>query len=295
MSQPTLSIAVMFAHICNSLWLYECLGDKAARAKIEQCQARLDSIARRHGGAIAKIIGEKIMCTFPAAANAIEAAMTMQQEMAALAAGDPDALHIKIGLHFGDAVQDGGEILGEAVDVAARMAGLAAADQIMTTRQSADSLPPALRPSIRFLGQTTVKENCEDKHIFEVIWEIDEAVTRMPTPQSRSSGALTLTLKYAGQQLSVTPQNPATMVGRDKACGIVVDDPLASRNHARIELRNGKFVMVDQSTNGTYLSQGGKVVFLRGEEAALSGNGFFALGHEVASDSPDALHYSCQY
>jgi len=285
----------MFAHIYNSSWLYEYLGDKAARAKIEECQARLDSIARRHGGAIVKTIGEKIMCNFPASANAIEAAIAMQQEMASLAARDPDALHIKIGLHFGEVTQDGGEILGDTVNVAARMAGLAAVDQIVTTQQTADSLPPALRPSIRFLGQTTVKDNCEDKHIFEVIWEIEEAVTRMPTPQSRSGGTSTLGLKYADQQLTLSLQSPSTMVGRDKSCGIVVDDPLASRNHARIELRNGKFVMVDQSTNGTYLNQGDKVIFLRGEEVLLSGNGFFALGHEVASNSPDAVHYSCKY
>jgi len=296
MTQPTLPVAILFAHICNSLWLYEYLGDKAARTKIEECQARLDGITRRHGGEIVKTIGEKIMCSFPGAANAIEAAMAMQQEMSALAARDADALHIKIGIHFGEVIRNGADILGDAVNVAARMAGLAAADQIMATQQTADSLPPALRPSIRFLGQTTVNDNCDDKHIFEVIWEIEEAVTRMPPVQmARAGRTSTLALSYASQQAALTAQRPSTLVGRDKSCGIVVDDPLASRNHAKIELRDGKFILIDQSTNGTYLNQGGKIIFLHGEELPLSGTGFFALGHEVANNSPDAVHYSCEY
>jgi hypothetical protein len=293
MTSLSSSTAVLFANICNSLWLYEYLDDRAVRTKIEQCNTLLDNITCRHGGQVVKSIGENMTCSFPAAANALEAAMTMQQEMAALAARDSDALHIKIGLHFGEAIHNGGSITGDAVNVATRMAEQAAPNQIITTQRTVDSLPPELRTHVRFLTQTTVKDNCDDKYIFEVIWEIEEAVTRMPPMQrTRTGNTSTLTLRYAGQELTLTAQLPSTMVGRDKSCGIVVNDPLASRNHARIELRDGKFILLDQSTNGTYLNQGGKSVLLRGEERLLTGSGFFAMGHEVASNSPDAVQYS---
>lgn len=294
MTSPSSSTAVLFANICNSLWLYESLDDRAVRTKIEQCNTLLDNITRRHGGEVVRSIGENVTCSFPAASNAIEAAMDMQQEMTALAARDSDALHIKIGLHFGEAIRNGGSITGDAVNVATRMAEQAAPDQIITTQRTVDSLPPELRTNVRFLRQTTVKDNCDDKYVFEVIWEIEEAVTRMPPMQrTRTGNSNTLTLRHAGQELALTAQLPSTLIGRDKSCGIVVNDPLASRNHAKIELRDGKFVLLDQSTNGTYLNQGGRSIFLHGEELPLTGSGFFALGHEVASNSPDAVQYSC--
>lgn len=296
MTQTSSSAAVLFVNICNSLWLYEYLDDRAVRTKIGQCNTLLEDITRRHGGDVVKSVGENITCCFPAAANALEAAMSMQQEMSALAARDSDALHTKIGLHFGEAVRNGGNILGDALNVATRMVEQAASDQIVTTQRTVDSLPPELRTNIRFLRQTTVEDSCDDKLIFEVIWEIEEAVTRMPPAQRMRSGyANTLTLRHAGQELTLAAQLPSTLVGRDKSCGIVVSDPLASRNHAKIELRDDKFILLDQSTNGTYLNQGGKSIFLHGEERPLTGSGFFSMGHEVTSNSPDAVHYSCAF
>ncbi|TSA42327.1 MAG: adenylate/guanylate cyclase domain-containing protein [Betaproteobacteria bacterium] len=298
MTQQPLFLAILFADISGSTRLYDTLGDKAALAKIEQCLTRLDGIARRHGGEVVKTIGDEIMCDFPSAASAVEAAMAMQQEMSALAASTQDPLRIRIGLHFGEVIREGGDIFGDAVNVAARMAGLAAAEQIMTTRHTADSLPPALRASIRFLGQTTVKGKREDIQICEAIWKADAELTMMPTTlpgMAHSGRTAALALSHAGRQLTLTPQQPSAVVGRDKTCGMVVDDPLASRHHARIELRNGKFILVDQSTNGTYLNQDGKTIFLHREEIPLSGSGIFSLGHDAKADAPQAVHYCCEY
>ncbi len=292
-SQP-LFLAVLFADISGSTRLYDTLGDQIARAKIEQCLTLLDGIARRHGGEVIKTIGDEIMCGFPSAAQAVEAAMAMQQTMVDGNGGQ----RIRVGLHFGEVIRENGDIFGDAVNVAARMAGLAAADQIMTTRQTADSLPPALRASIRYLGLTTVKGKREDIQICEAIWKTDAELTMMPTTlpgMTRGGRAASLTLNHAGQQLTLTPQHPATVVGRDKTCAMVVDDPLASRHHARIELRNGKFILADQSTNGTYLNQDGKTIFLHREEIPLTGSGIFSLGHNSKPDAPEAVQYCCEY
>ena len=292
MSPPPLSLAILFADISGSTRLYETLGDKLALEKIEQCLTSLGMVAQRHGGETIKTIGDEIMCAFPAASNAVEAAMAMQQEI--IAGTSP--LHIRIGLHFGEVIREGGDVFGDAVNVAARMARLAVPDQIMSTRATAEVLPVALRTHIRHLGQTTVKGKREDIQICEIIWHNDEELTMMPTLRPGRAAKIanvTLTLKHDGQQMTLTTQHAAFIIGRDNECDLLVNDPLASRHHARIELRNGKFVLIDQSTNGTYLTHAGKALFLHREEAPLSGTGFFALGHEVEIDSPDAVHYSC--
>lgn len=298
MLQPPPSLAILFADISGSTRLYDTLGDKVALEKIDQCLTLLGKIAKRHGGDTIKTIGDEILCAFPTAAEAVKAAAAMQQELAEQVAIGNSTLHIRIGLHFGEVIREGGDVFGDAVNIAARMAGLAAADQIMTTRITADSLPPALRSSIRYLGQTTVKGKREDIQICEVIWKVDAELTMMPTslPTLMHLGhTATLALSHAGQQLKLATQQPTAVIGRDRECDIAVDDPLASRRHARIELRNGKFILIDQSTNGTYLNQGGKTSFLHREELPLTGSGVFSLGHEVAANSPDAIHYACEY
>ena len=51
------------------------------------------------------------------------------------------------------------------------------------------------------------------------------------------------------------------VIGRDPACGIVLDSPEVSRHHARVESRDGRHSITDESTNG---------VFVNGERAARS-------------------------
>lgn len=297
MPQPPLSLAILFADISGSTRLYDTLGDKPALAQIEQCLALLGGIARRHGGEVIKTIGDEILCAFPSAAAAVEAAMAMQQEIAERAASGAGSLRIRIGLHYGEVIREGGDVFGDAVNVAARMAGLAAAEQIMTTRESADALPSQLRTAIRHLGQTTVKGKRDDIPICEVIWRNDAEMTLMPTMlpgMAARAARLGITLRHGGRQLALSGEIPSASIGRENDNDLVVNDPLASRRHARIDLRNGKFVLADQSTNGTYVTLGGKTLFLHREELPLAGDGFFALGHKTVENAPEAVHFSCE-
>jgi predicted component of type VI protein secretion system len=69
----------------------------------------------------------------------------------------------------------------------------------------------------------------------------------------------------------------------------VVPDHQASRLHARIELRRDRFVLVDQSMNGTYLQiEGETEVCLRRDEVTLKGTGLISLGRANASEA--AIH-----
>jgi predicted component of type VI protein secretion system len=78
-------------------------------------------------------------------------------------------------------------------------------------------------------------------------------------------------------------------LGREGACDLIVQNDLASRLHIRIELRSGKFVIADQSTNGTYIrSSDGNVVHITREETVLYGNGSISLGQSFA-EYPDEL------
>lgn len=85
------------------------------------------------------------------------------------------------------------------------------------------------------------------------------------------------------------------ILGRAKDCDLLVNSDLASRHHAQLVYRKGKFVLVDQSTNGTFVKpQGGKEVYVQSEALPLTGSGFISLGKAVSVDNEHLIYYSCQ-
>ena len=84
-------------------------------------------------------------------------------------------------------------------------------------------------------------------------------------------------------------------LGRDPQNDVVIGDRMASRMHARIERRRDKFVLVDQSSNGTYVKVEGEAeIHLRREELVLRGGGRVSFGHSRNDESGEVLLFSCR-
>src|SRR6185436_1591515 len=82
--------------------------------------------------------------------------------------------------------------------------------------------------------------------------------------------------------------------GRDADCDVVVADRKASRRHARIERRRDKFVLSDQSSNGTWVRFGGETegLVLRREELLLRASGLICFGHVLAEEEGPPVEFS---
>jgi len=94
-------------------------------------------------------------------------------------------------------------------------------------------------------------------------------------------------IKFAGKIYRIDSQQPNITIGRLSHNDVVVEDKRVSRSHARIEYRRGKFVLIDSSTNGTYVKIiGKKSRLVEKEEIHLAGSGFIGLGREIDTGSP---------
>ena len=92
----------------------------------------------------------------------------------------------------------------------------------------------------------------------------------------------------------MTAEGTALWLGRDAGCDVVVDEHHVSRTHARIGFERGKFLLEDQSTNGTYvLTHDHNVVYLRRERLPLWGDGTISLGRPLAERTALLIHYRC--
>ena len=104
-----------------------------------------------------------------------------------------------------------------------------------------------------------------------------------------------LYLTYHNEIKDVGTRTQGFIMGRAKDCDLAINSELASRHHAQLVFRKGKFVLIDQSTNGTFVkTQGGKEVYVQSEAVPLSGSGFISLGKAVSIDNEHLIYFSCQ-
>jgi adenylate cyclase len=296
MSRRNVTLSTVFAGISGSTRLYKQLDDDVARELIAQCLALMTAQIESRGGTVIKTLGDEIMCTFPTADAAVESTMAMQaavtEGLSSINPNTPAALTIRVGLHFGPAILEGGDIFGDAVNVAARMASVAKGGQIITTRDTAAALSPLLVGSTRHLDRIRVKGKAEDMDIFEVIWQPDD-LTRIATDLFKKPDQDSrLILQYHAREITMRASSGTVVLGRGKKADMVVNDSMASREHARIECRRGKFFVIDQSTNGTYVQTDDGPAYLRREELQLGGAGRIALGREIA-DATEVVLFEC--
>lgn len=287
------NLCVLFADVSGSTRLYEKLGDTEALRAIGRCLERMERAVLSYKGRVIKTIGDEIMAVFDTAEAGMLAASDMQQRIDDLPLVSDTKMAIRVGFHYGPAIDENNDIFGDTVNVAARMAGLAKASQIITTETCVDLLPELLRQSTRVIDALAVKGKENDIRVHEVLWQENVELTmKSGSIAPAASSAARVRLRHGASEIVLSAERPAVSLGRDETCGIVIRDPSASRSHGKIERRRDKFVLVDISTNGTYVSFQGEPEFtLKREETILRGRGRIVFGHAWKSDADDMVEF----
>ena len=286
------SVAVLFADIAGSTSLYDVLGDTTAKAMIDEALVEMSAVTARHGGRVIKTIGDEIMCVFHDADRGFIAATDMQTRIDRLPVVNGAKRKIRIGFHAGPVIEENGDVFGDTVNTAARMAGLAKGLQIFTTSTTVSQLSPALRMGTRDIAALAIKGKADDLAVCEVIWQEGDDLTMTAPSVNVPRSQAVLVLKHAGRELVMNDTRTSAALGRDAGSDLVIADPKASRNHARIEKRRDKFFLADQSTNGTFVSFTGEAeLSLRREETMLRGTGRITFGHSAAESSEETVEF----
>lgn len=290
------SMAVLFVDVSDSTRIYEALGDTAAFGAVRGCLDLMQEITKAFDGRVVKTIGDGVMCAFPTADAAAMAASEMQVRISQRSHKGATKLMIRAGFFYGPVIEDGDDVFGDSVNVAARMAGLALSGQVITSGATAAMLSPHLRSFTRRLDALPVKGKAEEVEVYELLWQTDSDHTVMPTrtaTRTVDTGSPSLHLTYRG--VTIVLKGEASF-GRDTGNTVVVTDPTASRLHARVELRGGKFILIDQSSYGTFVTiEGGSEIRLRREEMILHGGGVIAFGHSAQDPASELVQFRCEW
>ena len=294
-------LVVLFADISESTRLYETMGNDSARAVVARCLSVLSKVTEHYRGQVVKTLGDSVMCIFPNPTQACRAAGDMQSGIRDANAPEIELpfgrIRVKIGLHYGSLLIETGDVFGETVNIAARMAKLAKPDQIMTTEPTVWKLPESIRGSTRYVDEHKFEDRTDAVDLYEVLWEFSEitdiSAEQPPTELRVSHTSLSIVSGTTGLVLNET--RPHLTIGRSETNELIIPSPLASRQHARIFFARGRFVLRDQSVNGTFVERpdAQDVTILR-EEYALSGSGEIGLGQPPSEHSQLAIRFRCQ-
>ncbi|MBI5006537.1 MAG: adenylate/guanylate cyclase domain-containing protein [Nitrosomonadales bacterium] len=298
MSSAKENAAVLFADISGSTALYEKLGNDRALQLVTLTLGILTQRMAAHHGTLVKTIGDEIMCVFPRLTDAFAAACAMQQAVEEQRPGGEQPIHVRIGLHYGEVVLEKGDVFGDTVNTAARIAAITRARQIMTSQQVVDMLPEELRFKTRPVMRTMFRGKEKAFDVCLILWEKEDTMSTrigMSAFRKPAESRHELMLRYHQQVLTVGEALKTVVLGRGNDCDMVIMSKLASRLHARIEYNFGKFLLNDQSVNGTYLRfSDGQVILLNQQQIVLHGAGTISLGEPYSEEPAELIEFLLQ-
>ena len=289
-------VAIVFADVTGSVRLFDALGDEKAWKLIQKCLKGMTEEVDGNHGRVIKTIGDEVMCTFSTPDDAINAAVGMQEKVRDGSIGgdsNEPALSVRIGIHFGEVIPKDNDVFGDAVNLASRMATAAKGGQIITTQFTAEALSESLQSAVRLVDRMPVKGKRDPIDIYEVVWEegTTNVATNIVNPADMEAR---LSLRYRDKVIVMNHSSTPMMLGRGRQAHLRVDDVNASRVHLRVEYSRGKFMIFDESVNGTYvLTPAGEVMLRRNEFHVLSGVGRISLGRKVDGNE-EVVHYECE-
>jgi len=254
-----LEVAIVFADVVGSTQLYDKFGDTKASETVALCLDVMKDATHQFNGTVIKTIGDEVMSTFPTVEDAMSASVMMQSRISTESKQDDRIpVSIRIGCHFGPVVQEQNDIFGAAVHTANRMTSQAKARQIVISGGTVERMHPDLKKQTRQIDVATVRGKLDEVALYELLWNPEEATSMLPTIEweNQAKKVARLVLEFRDQSIEVNDQRKSVVIGRAEDNDLIIKGNLISRIHAKVEMRRGKFMLVDQSTNGTRVRSG---------------------------------------
>ncbi|GAA5167012.1 hypothetical protein GCM10025770_24960 [Viridibacterium curvum] len=287
MREAVAESCLLVAEVTGATQLADKLGAAEADRAVERAIARAERSVQAYQGSRVPGAPGRLAAHFPRSDGAALAANDMIKRISQLPPVSGITLSARIVLHSGRAKQGGG-VDEESVELALSLLPFASPGQILLSSDAVSKLSEGMRANINSATQLSVSTGGFQMPLVELqpgnllmpqshgpltvppheptIMPSSRPVPARQAPAAEQTRSRLL-LRYHGASLLVSEFKPVLLAGREEANDVVITDRRASRQHARIEWRKGRFMLIDSSTNGTYLvdAQGAEVLLKHGE------------------------------
>lgn len=261
--------------------------DEALLGKlIRRRLSRLERVLAAHGGSLVRQMPQGLLAAFYTAETAVLVACEMQRRCAVIPQILETQIGLKIGIHPATTRRDQGD--GETA--AARLATLLGEGTIVAAGTVVEALPEMLREKTSVL----VRENIGvAAHLVD--WgAIPMRPAPAPAARLRAPAATQVAAKLPSASLILRQgersyrfdrEKSVITIGRSPENDVVIRTPNASRQHCQIIYKLDNHVLVDLSTNGTFVKSGdAPEKAIRKNMVILIGSGQIGFGHSCQVD-----------
>jgi hypothetical protein len=199
-------------------------------------------------------------------------------------------LHIRIGT--GTVLREGDRLFGDAVQWAMHSAATCTPHRTLLSDTTYQYLSMENKGRAHFLEHRGAKDSQASQREYEFFRD-DENTTLAQELANTPAGMAVMDIVHGPVVLTVDADHPVIRIGRLAANDLILSYPRVSRKHARVEHRQDRFVLVDTSSNGTYVKIGNlDTLHIFQNEIQLIGKGTISPGRKAASSSPGAIHFT---
>ncbi len=295
---------VVFADLFGSTGVFESLGNAKATEAVTQATNWVAEKIAANGGRVVKLLGDGVLAIFKKSPDAIAAVVDIQRSYQLRLASLPAQLYmpLRIGVVRGDVVLVDDDCYGDAVNTASRLSELTGPHQIWVNDKAIEKGPKLNDVHFRFLGPITIRGRSEPCNVYQVEWQEDQNSEYFTVQAPVHASSHAPFVDALGGQIEITFNDHRQTfqsfelpihIGRFRKVDFIVNDPRVSRTHARIEWRNGSFMMVDESSYGSWVrfAGSGADLMLRRDECVLHGQGQIALGTSFADPTAPVISF----
>ncbi len=139
-------------------------------ARLKACRVIIDELIASHRGRIFNTAGDSVVADFASAVDAVQCAVSVQAVLATENAGGAadEPMQFRIGVHVGDVMVDGENLLGDGVNIAARLESLAEPGAICVSATVRDHIGNKLPLAFDDLGDQRVKNIAQAIRVYRV-------------------------------------------------------------------------------------------------------------------------------
>jgi adenylate cyclase len=151
-------------------------------------------LIQHHRGRVVDAPGDNVLAEFGSVVDAVECAVEIQKELKTRNVDLPEnrRMEFRIGVNLGDVVEDGQQILGDGVNIAARLESLSEAGGVCVSGTAFDQVENKLALGYEYLGEQTVKNIAKPVRVYRVVMETETAAQKGLEVASREKMAFPL-------------------------------------------------------------------------------------------------------
>jgi len=323
----TTETCVLIAEITGDNSLLDKIGGIETQHAVERSRKRAERSIEAYQGFAVSADGRRLVAHFPRGENAVLAAFDMRARVKQLPPVSGVALSVHVVIHAGTVETASNRPDEAALALAQKLVSASPANQILISGEGYTRLPESMRKQLVAEPPSSIAVPGYTERVYAFPPGVTptatsstaatpasiEAFSPTSTSLSINQSALdttnhsespvfspaanapqrtSLMLRHNKNNLSVSDHHPVVLAGREEGNDLVIADRRASRHHSRIEWRHNHFVLIDTSTNGTFMvDDAGNEVVLRRGEADLPNRGRIGFGYSPTEVGAEVVFF----